>query len=528
MAFFKLHAYDADLFLPDFLGVRQNDESMNADIRFAEEEQNLETIRGTLQPAPEHDILPGGLPSRIETLAFFYRRWFTNNGSKSWFVAAAGGKLYYRQEGTLSSDWFQIPMPTGIESFQSNVWSWVTYELNPQASEAPIDVLLISNAQDGMFMITPPANKNNWGYLKTKTWQQEKAETWGDAMSDDWDIETVDTNGKKFGIIERYAERIWGGAIPDDPDMLMYSAPYDPTEWDADPDIPEDGAGDILQPSWDGDEFTSLKSFGDQLLAFKKNRVWRITGTNPGEYAFREQFGGGTAFPNTICKDIERLFLVEADGTSVYDGMSVSPFQRSEVRNIWRTLNRQAIEQMCAAVHNRKYYVAFPTGTSTVNNALLVYNFDEGTILYYTDVYIESFLHTLDSLYATTSTAPGYVMKINEDSWTLGRASGAKSKWVTPWMDFGYKSIKKGGFDIYFLPEVQTEPVMLDISIETEKKIKTKQYLIEPRLDEHRMKRMHFGGAGRKFRIIIETKQGVKDPWRIVGGLHLIVETDPD
>ena len=45
---------------------------------------------------------------------------------------------------------------------------------------------------------------------------------------------------------------------------------------------------------------------------------------------------------------------------------------------------------------------------------------------------------------------------------------------------------------------------------------------------EHRMKRLHFGGMGRKYRIIIETAAGVTAPWRIVGGLQLVVETDPD
>jgi hypothetical protein len=45
---------------------------------------------------------------------------------------------------------------------------------------------------------------------------------------------------------------------------------------------------------------------------------------------------------------------------------------------------------------------------------------------------------------------------------------------------------------------------------------------------EHRQKRLHFGGAGRRFRIIIETEEGNTAPWRLVGGLQLVVETDPD
>jgi hypothetical protein len=102
-------------------------------------------------------------------------------------------------------------------------------------------------------------------------------------------------------------------------------------------------------------------------------------------------------------------------------------------------------------------------------------------------------------------------------------------------MDFGVKSIKKGGFELYMIPEVQDEAVTLKISIQTEKKLKTKTYTVQPLTadqreanKEHRGKRLHFGGTGRKFRIIIETDEGVTAPWRLIGGLQLIVETDPD
>ena len=116
-----------------------------------------------------------------------------------------------------------------------------------------------------------------------------------------------------------------------------------------------------------------------------------------------------------------------------------------------------------------------------------------------------------------------------------GRASGGATEWVSPWMDFGYKSINKGGFDLYIAPEVQTEPVKLIISVQTEKKTKTKEYTVVPLTEaqreadkEHRNKKLHFGGSGRRFRIIIETEEGVTAPWRLVGGLQMVVETDPD
>ena len=46
-------------------------------------------------------------------------------------------------------------------------------------------------------------------------------------------------------------------------------------------------------------------------------------------------------------------------------------------------------------------------------------------------------------------------------------------------MDFGYKRIQKGGFDLYFVPEVQDDAVELKFSIQTEKKLKEKGFTVE-------------------------------------------------
>ena len=546
MAQFSLHAYDADVWVPQFMGLNQADDGMNQDIRFASEEKNVETVGGVLQPRAPYTILNhnsdpfAGAP--IETLTWFYRRWFTGEGSKGWFVAASGGHLYASQTG-VSDEWLQITMPQDLESFQSNVWSWVTYEINPEGAEHSIDVLIMTNPLDGMIMISPPDRPYAWSSVATHNWGYYSTKTWGELMSNEWVIEQIEIapldedeeEDIKFGILTRSNERIWGGAIPGHPDRLIYSAPYNPTDWTQNNEHPEDGAGEILQPSWDGDSFTALRQFGDQLLAFKQHRVWRVLGTNPGEYTFKEQYGGGTGYPNTIAVDIEKVFMVDNDGPSVFDGMSVSPYAREQIRHLWQTVNKSALDQMCAALYQQRYYLALPVDGSTVNNALLIYNMREGTILFHKDIYIESLLSTSDGLFATSSTIPGKVMKLGYDSWQEGQASGAATRWVSPWIDFGYKRIQKGGFDLYITPEVQKDPVTIKFSIQTEKKTKTKEYTVTPLTaaqiaanKEYRYKKLHFGGTGRKFRIIIETEEGSTAPWRLVGGLHLVVETDPD
>lgn len=548
MAYFSLHAYDADVWLPQFMGLHQHDESLNTDIRYATDVLNVETPNGVLQPHAGYDTLPGEFEGKkIETIARFYRRWYTGSGSKYWMICAVDGKLYYMQEG--GAGWEVIQ---NASDFTNNVWSWCTYEINIEVEdEEPktVDVLLMSNPDDGMVQVEPPDKPFTWGDVMSShgNWGTVAESTWGEINSPTWVITPINTRGMKFGVIERYAERVWGGAIKDEPDVLMYSAVYDPTDWRQypDPDAqegdpayngqPEDGAGEVRQPSWDGDKFTALRAFGGQLIALKEHRVWRVMGTNPGEYVFTEQYGGGAPFFNTIAVDVERIYMADVDGLSVYDGMSVHPFARDLIDPLWRKINRSAMSQMCAALFKNRYYLAVPMGNSDVNNALIVLNLEDNTLLYYDDMSIESMMATPDSIFATSSTVPGQVLDLKYDSWIFGNARGSATKWVSPWMDFGYKRIQKGGFDLYFVPEVQNEPVTLKFSIQTEKKTKEKLYTVQPLTEEqrdankeYRSKKLHFGGSGRRFRIIIETDEGVTAPWRLIGGLHLVVETDPD
>lgn len=574
MAYYTLHAYDADVRIPFFTGLRQDSE-IASDLRFAIDEENVETPNGVLQPQAAITEMEGQFDAKVETIARFHRRWYDGGGTNEWLVCAAGGKIYCRQAND-NIGWVQISTPIGMGSFQSNVWSWITYEDNVDGVDHPIDVLFISNAKDGMYMVIPPDRPTTWGDLYIGagavgyTWQELKAMTWEEVYTEKWTVAKVNTTVTSttetttitkeylFGIIERHKERIWAtdimcvetvteeGEDPvvstyEDHDKLMYSAVYRPGDWRAypDPDAeegdpayegqPEDGAGDILQPSWDGDKFTALKTFGDQLIAFKESHVWRVMGVSPGEYTFTEQYGGGTMCPNTIAVDVDRIFMVERDGISIYDGMTVSPFNRPYIEKFWRTVNRSAMDQMCAAMFKHRYYIAVPTGNSEVNNTLVVFNTEDGSFLVYTDIYIESLMPAGDVLYATTSNTPGKVFEINYNSWETGLSSGRHARWETPWMDFNYKTIAKGGYEIYFNPEVKGYPVTFKFTIQTEKKSKSKEITIQPTTFQEKQKKIRFGGTSRRFKLIIEVmRHPSKAVWRLTGGIHMVVETDPD
>lgn len=484
----------ATLHIPAFTGLAQYGDGIGLDPGCAVEEENALTRRGVLSPMARCTLLEASLPAPIETLARLHRRWHTQAGENDVLVAASGGRLYWM----LPEDeaWQPIAPPKGVAAYQSNAWSYVTYEMNPEGSDAPVDVLLLSNAYDGMICVR------------------------GDTMTAD----AVPTP-KKFGVIARHAERVWGGAILGDPDLLMYSAPYDPFDWTQNDEFPEDGAGDVMQPSWDGDSFTALTPFGSQLIALKRTRIWRILGTNPGEYTFKEQYGGGTPYAATVAVDGARILMLGRDGVLCYDGESAMNFEQDFAQKVFRRMNPAALEGAFGCMYRGAYYLALPLDESAVNNAVLRYDTLERTWLLRGDVSVEAFLPTETELYFTSASTPGRLWRWREDAWEAGQAAGMR--WVGPWCDLGMKNVKKGGFTVYLTVECRAQTT-LTLTMETERKakVKTLRFSPPPKGRASAQRRVRFGGGGRRFRLTIASSDGV--PWRLIGGVQIEADIDID
>lgn len=485
----------ATLRIPAFLGLSRGGDGIGGDPCCAVEETGAFTRRGVLCPMAACTLLPAALPCPIETLARLHRRFLPEGQSEhDVLVAAGGGRLYHMLPG--GDAWQPIPLPDGMACCQSNSWSCVTYEMNPEGSAAPVDVLLMSNAVDGMLCIC------------------------GDTMT----AARVDTP-YKFGVIARYAERIWGGAILGDPDRLAYSAPYDPFDWAQNDASPEDGAGDVLQPSWDGDSFTALTPFGSQLVALKRTRVWRVMGLSPGEYAFKEQYGGGTPCAGTVAVDGPRIWMLGREGVLCYNGESVEAYEPDRARCVLDRVNPAALTGAAACMHRGAYYCALPLDQSPVNNAVLRYDTLEKTWLLREDVSVEAFLPTEEALLFTSAETPGRLWRWHEDGWAQNTA--VPMRWVGPWCDFGLQNVQKGGFTVYLTAECRA-PTTLAIGVETEKRRKLKTLALAPPRAGRQpaQRRLRFGGCGRRFRLVVESTAPV--PWRLIGGVQIAAETDAD
>ena len=73
----------------------------------------------------------------------------------------------------------------------------------------------------------------------------------------------------------------------------------------------------------DGDSITSLKSFGDRLLQFKKNKVYIINVAGESEVLEAEYNNAGITYPSQVTKTNDGIAWVNAAGLWYFDGKQV-------------------------------------------------------------------------------------------------------------------------------------------------------------------------------------------------------------
>lgn len=500
--------YQTSVRVDAFSGLSQVGDGYNQNMRYAYEMENVNVVGGSFQPMRTGQMLEQELVAPIGTLAYLHRRHGANTGTL--LVAISDGKLYTK---LLDQDdpWVQrypaVPEEESEEEEPEGLTDsdcdWVTYEVNIRDEEElpePVDVLLFSNASDGMFCL------------------------YGDTL----EVAPVATP-KKFGVLARYNERIWGSGITDDPDMLVYSAPFDPLDWksrniDPDPEDPwqeegqpEDGAGDILQPTWDGDSFVSLRQYGSDLLAIKRNSIWRIYGTDPGNFNMQRQYGGGTIEENTVAVHDSMGYMLGEHGILRYDGTGAYSFLQEQIHNLMNDqVNHAAMDKACAGMRNGTYCLALPINHSTFCNSILEYNPGERTIAFRTGINIDSFMQLDERLFYTSASYPGRVFELRDD---IGNT--LPCVWMSGYQDLGLKSSIKSAFILYMMVDSEA-PVELRVGIRTEKKLKQKTFMTKP----GKMTRLHLNTQGRIFRLEIRSYSAV--PFTIAGGIKLDLELDPD
>ena len=483
-----MSAYETSVTIPSFAGINQAGDGYNQSMRYARVMENVNVSGGSFTPMREGLRLEQTLDKPIGTLAYLYRRYLMESTEKTILVAISDGKVYTKALDH-KDEWVQR-----YNGLTDNDCDWITYEVNregdndQQGTPSPVDVLLFTNATDGMFCL----------------------------YGDDLHVEPVETP-YKFGVLARFNERIWGAGITDMPDSLVYSAPYDPFDWEAQAEIPEDGAGEVMQPSWDGDSFVALRQVGNYLMAFKRNAVWRVYGTNPGEFVIQQQYGGGTIEENTVAVNEDHVYMLGTKGILRYDGSGASPFQQDVIKDLMeKQVNQTALDKAVAAMRNGIYCLALPINGSSFCNAILEYNTREYSFALRTDISIDTFLQMNERLFYTSAVEPGRVFELRDDV-----GVPLPCVWESGFQDLGVKSSTKSAFLLYMRVEAEA-PFEIYLGIRTEKKLKQKVLMVKP----GKAMRIHLNNQGRFFRLEIKSYTAV--PFTITGGVQIDLELDPD
>lgn len=380
-----------------------------------------------------------------------------------------------------------------------------TAKVRLSSDDAPVDCILMTNSEDGMWCIWAPLD-NNFLQMAYVPVQPRGV--------------TVDI---KFGALARYAERIWGTNIDTDPDKLMYSAPNDPFMWEQFDDVPDDGAGDIQQPNWDGDKFIAIKQFGSSLLAIKERAIWRITGSTPSEFVMRQQYGEGTIAEDTFAVHGSYAFMLTDDDLKVYDGNSTNHLRYGYIRDLLADALKVGDVNIGRMVQDN--YV-LQINTAKYGNVFVLYNTAEGTINVCSSegaTALETHDGELYGLYPVEVDGTSYVQF---GKFLTGKGAQHDVTWESAWVDVNAKNMVKSGFIVYLMFDCNNpsaDTITFDIGIQTEKKLKSKTVTMK----YNRVKRIRLNNSGRQMKLLMSIP-AQQFEWKIGTGIQVYVEYDYD
>ena len=481
--------YEGRFTIPAPQGVYQAAGDTNVSTDYAYRAQNIRTERGLLATGYGTSRAFPALGAPIQTLTRFYRR--NRPDDPDVYVAAAGGALYTYTMGT--EGWVKR-----AEGFLSNLWSYVTYEAAEDGQT--VDILILSNAKDGMVAI----------YGSNLRVERKPL-----AIGDDY-------GDVKFAVLGRYAERIWGTGAPGYPDNVFYSRPYDPFDWTDVPETPQMGGGVIGQPTWDGESFIALQTFGGYLLAIKPSTVFEIRGTDPSSFTISEAYGtDGPVEERTICTDRMSMFFLAQSGLGLYDGSTLRLVSRDALYETMRMRmdGTQALATACVSGH--VYYLALciknrESDVLSENNAVIEYDTERGTFMIRTGIRVKDFFAVGDRVYYTDAGNPYEVMRYNDPK-AMGYLNTAmECLWETPWLDLG-KAHKKRDFVLRFTADADEDDVPVELTIVTDKREKTRTVMIGRQRKDYRVK-IQQSGLRVRLRIVSCARAA---GWRIYGGVQV-------
>lgn len=165
----------------------------------------------------------------------------------------------------------------------------------------------------------------------------------------------------------------------------------------------------------DGDRVSGMRSYQGSLVVFKERSFHRITGDNPSNFSLIEisdQYGCISNRASIVYEDI--MLFLDPKGICYFDGANTKILS-NRVEPVFNSMNVSAARNQAFAIHYRKYnevWFGIPTGDSTINNTIVVYDYLADAFTTYEGVNISTSFYAKGSTNDKTVFYGGYTGSI--------------------------------------------------------------------------------------------------------------------
>jgi hypothetical protein len=338
------------------------------------------------------------------------------------------------------------------------------------------------------------------------------------ATDSDYKVSALGGSPPHASHICLHRDRIWMAGVDSAPNTVYYSNAYDPEDWST-----AGETGEITIESFDGDVITGIANLLDDVVIFKNNSVWRITGDIPSEYAVEQIYAvEGTQAPDSICSDGNRCFYAGNDGIYQYNGVEASPIVTKQINDIWSSflpVSGGYDNVLKCYVMGDKLYCF-----NVYSNICIVYSIEEKTITYWT-ISATDFLVRGNTLFFID----GYFL-YKYGIWIRDDNEYIDTYWITPESDMGYPNALKTLTDIYFTgwgtKSDTTAGAQVKITVYYNKKgtVKTKEKIVTLQTTR-KLHNIRMYVTGRIFKFKFENVDGSAIN---LSGIEFVFELDED
>lgn len=431
-------------------GLNQSADDSLLSVNQSRDAQNVDVSSGTLKTISGYSkYIETAAPAGITRLMKFYKNNTSTGAVTSYLLAATATAIYY----WTGSAW--TALATGLTSGD---WDYLNYQISST------DVIIMGNGSDVMKK---------------------------------WDGATFSNLGGTPPVaksISLHAERLWATGVKAYPNTVYYSDDLNPENWTGG----EDAAGEVYLPTWDGGVCIGVSNIFSDLVIFKTNNIFRVVGTYPSVYEVKQVYSSvGAIAEKTIVSGNDRAFFLSKDGLYYYNGVSAYPLLGDMAKDV--VINPSYAKNAVSIIHKNVLYCAFPEGSSTVNNAVFVYDLLNKNLMIWRGLAVTDFMEYEDKLLFTDST--GYVYTMDGNAVTFD-GTNINAYWETPWQDLDAFRVTKTADTLYFYAKGNG---IMRVDVTFDGKTKTKNVTLSP---SGKLHSLSLNLEGRRFKMKFSNVSG--------------------